>query len=441
MRLFIAAIVLLQRVTADFTLYAPNAAPCADPAYANQLALKADNYDNLAGAFTVDGGAGAPQVFNVSLWVNVIAPLQLSSLSISIFADMVDDYVSPPGPQKNSQPCVQPPYPPPPPAGGYPDFPAGVTPCSPTCTGGSLVTTTETANAKFLTAQLSASGGGGCILFGQNVQYWVVLSSSDTANQAFICGLQSVPPDATQVGGAYKTASALVSKNKIQWDVSAAPPWIPGSTAVLGFSVNAPAPAASASPTPSVTVTSSPTATPSASATASLAASASWSGTAAPTPSHTPTVSPSSTGTPSRTPSPSRTATPPQTGTTSPSPTNAQFTAATSAPSSGVIAGIVVPIVLFLALIAAACAAPALVGAAIAVCLREVCRRKGKLTQQQRQSTVIRPRSSAAMAGGGGGDASRNTYADIMRAREALARQTVGGGGGFTGPPSGGALV
>jgi len=46
------------------------------------------------------------------------------------------------------------------------------------------------------------------------------------------------------------------------------------------------------------------------------------------------------------------------------------------------------------------------------------------------------------MAGGGGGDASRNTYADIMRAREALARQAVSfGGGGFTGPPSGGALV
>ena len=43
---------------------------------------------------------------------------------------------------------------------------------------------------------------------------------------------------------------------------------------------------------------------------------------------------------------------------------------------------------------------------------------------------------------GGGGDASRNTYADIMRAREALARQAVSfGGGGFAGPPSGGALV
>ena len=108
MRLFIAAIALLraQRVTAQFSLYMPNAAPCADTAArTGQLALKADNSNNnLAGAFIVGSGASQVQVFNVSLWIDVPAALQLSSLSISIFTDLADDYVAPPGPQKGSQP-------------------------------------------------------------------------------------------------------------------------------------------------------------------------------------------------------------------------------------------------------------------------------------------------------------------------------------------------
>ena len=113
---------LLQLVTADFTLYEPNIAPCADfTGKTNQLRLLGNSDDNLAGSFTV--GSRTSQVFNVSLWIDFPATLQLNALSISIFTDMVEDFAAP-GPQKNSQPCVQPPGPPPAPPGGGPGLTA-----------------------------------------------------------------------------------------------------------------------------------------------------------------------------------------------------------------------------------------------------------------------------------------------------------------------------
>ena len=426
MRLCAVAALLLQRVAADFTLSVPNSAPCVSETY--KLPLKNDgSNNNLANAFTV--GLGASQVFNVSLWINFPAVLQLSSLSISIFADMQTDYVAPPGPQKGFQPCVTPPS-----TGGppYPEFPGtGSTasgPCSATCTGGGLAVITNTAQANFLVAQMSAAAGGACVL-SQNAQYWVLLGSSDAANAAFICGLPIGPPPAgaTEDGGTYSPNSALVSVDLVQW-----PPQGTGA-ALLGFGVNAPAPAASASQTPSGSATTTPAATPSSSVTASLPASASWSATATATPSLTPSVAPSSTVTPSSTLSPSRTATPPSTGTTSPSPTVAPPAPAGGLSSSS-LAGIVVPTVLSLLLLSAWCAAPALFAAAIAICVRTLCRRKASLTKPRQVTTARRNSSLAAAGGGGGGNVQGNTYADIMRAREALARQ----GGGFTG---GGAVV